>query len=105
MAIDSEHSPQFKERFSSSNSPTRPKVNHSPIQSISLSLTRHRAVNDASIALSSQYLRLLTTEAIHRAAEVAEKERALLSPEERRGPALLEVSHLEKVLSGLLLDL
>ncbi|SDA02789.1 BZ3500_MvSof-1268-A1-R1_Chr11-1g03158 [Microbotryum saponariae] len=96
MASDSEHSPQFKE------------VNHILIQPIPLSLlTQHRArpVNDASICLSSQYLRLLTTEAIHRAAEVAEKERALLSPEERRGPALLEVSHLEKVLSGLLLDL
>ncbi|KDE03855.1 hypothetical protein MVLG_05677 [Microbotryum lychnidis-dioicae p1A1 Lamole] len=91
MAIDSEHSPQFKEAL---------------IREIFLlQLSNKTKVNDASIALSSQYLRLLTTEAIHRAAEVAEKERALLSPEERRGPALLEVSHLEKVLSGLLLDL
>ncbi|SCV73282.1 BQ2448_7208 [Microbotryum intermedium] len=91
MAIDSDDSPQFKDAL---------------IREIFLlQLSNKTKVNDASISLTSQYLRLLTTEAIHRAAEVAENERTLLPPEERRGPALLEVRHLEKVLSGLLLDL
>ncbi|KAL7343411.1 hypothetical protein BJY59DRAFT_688004 [Rhodotorula toruloides] len=62
-------------------------------------------VSAAALHLSAEYLRLFATEAIHRASEVAEKERAA-SGEADKGlpPGLLETTHLEKVLAGLLLD-
>ncbi|GAA5843532.1 hypothetical protein JCM5353_005446 [Sporobolomyces roseus] len=69
-------------------------------------------VSAPALHLSSEYLRLFATEAIHRAAEVAQQEQ-----EEREGatskkgkskevvpPGMLETKHLEKVLAGLLLD-
>ncbi|GAA6050359.1 hypothetical protein RTBOTA2_004464 [Rhodotorula toruloides] len=62
-------------------------------------------VSAAALHLSAEYLRLFATEAIHRASEVAEKERAA-NGEADKGlpPGLLETKHLEKVLAGLLLD-
>ncbi|GAA5908061.1 hypothetical protein JCM8208_003675 [Rhodotorula glutinis] len=62
-------------------------------------------VSTAAVQLSAEYLRLFATEAIHRAAEVAERERAADGPVDRLAPpGLLETKHLEKVLAGLLLD-
>ncbi|GJN90020.1 hypothetical protein Rhopal_003017-T1 [Rhodotorula paludigena] len=62
-------------------------------------------VSAAAAQLSAEYLRLFATEAIHRAAEVAEKERSLAGGAPSTGPPeLLETKHLEKVLAGLLLD-
>ncbi|KPV74529.1 uncharacterized protein RHOBADRAFT_45018 [Rhodotorula graminis WP1] len=67
---------------------------------------RHRqGVSTAAVQLSAEYLRLFATEAIHRAAEVAERERINNGPVDRLAPpGLLETKHLEKVLAGLLLD-
>ncbi|GAA5822429.1 hypothetical protein JCM3770_000268 [Rhodotorula araucariae] len=62
-------------------------------------------VSSAAVQLSAEYLRLFATEAIHRAAEVAELERAAAAPADKNAPpGLLETKHLEKVLAGLLLD-
>ncbi|GAA6028749.1 hypothetical protein JCM8097_007376 [Rhodosporidiobolus ruineniae] len=56
-----------------------------------------------ALQLSAEYLRLFTTEAIHRAAEVAQAEKDAAG-EDQPGLNLLETKHLEKVLAGLLLD-
>lgn len=83
-------------------------------------------VSAAATHLSAEYLRLFATEAIHRAAEVAEKEREASKEAGNAGPpGMLEVSrsvsteragsnltlfpylqtkHLEQILAGLLLD-
>lgn len=50
------------------------------------------AVSAAAVQLSAEYLRLFATEAIHRAAEVAQRERAKNGPVDRLAPpGLLEV--------------
>lgn len=83
-------------------------------------------VSAAATHLSAEYLRLFATEAIHRAAEVAEKEREASKEAGKAGPpGMLEVSrsvsteragsnltlfpylqtkHLEQILAGVLLD-
>ncbi|GAA5895784.1 CENP-X/MHF2 family protein [Sporobolomyces salmoneus] len=78
-------------------------------------------VSAPALHLSSEYLKLFTAEAIHRAAEVAQLEKDQLE-EEQQGkgskgkgkgkgvssdPAssrLLETQHLEKIVAGMLLD-
>ncbi|GEM08816.1 hypothetical protein Rt10032_c06g2833 [Rhodotorula toruloides] len=62
-------------------------------------------ISAAAVHLSAEYLRLFATEAIHRASEVAEKDRAAREEKDKGlPPGLLETKHLEKVLAGLLLD-
>ncbi|GAA5862262.1 hypothetical protein JCM1840_001699 [Sporobolomyces johnsonii] len=65
-------------------------------------------ISAPALHLSSEYLRLFATEAIHRAAEVAEKEQRETQGGDKGAqggpPGLLETKHLEKVLAGLLLD-
>ncbi|POY73278.1 hypothetical protein BMF94_3612 [Rhodotorula taiwanensis] len=62
-------------------------------------------ISAAATHLSAEYLRLLATEAIHRAAEVAEKERKADKEAGKAGPpGMLETRHLEQILAGLLLD-
>ncbi|KAG0659400.1 hypothetical protein RHOSPDRAFT_33638 [Rhodotorula sp. JG-1b] len=62
-------------------------------------------ISAAATHLSAEYLRLFATEAIHRAAEVAEKEREASKEAGKAGPpGMLETKHLEQILAGLLLD-
>ncbi|GAA5991068.1 hypothetical protein JCM10908_006524 [Rhodotorula pacifica] len=62
-------------------------------------------VSAAATHLSAEYLRLFATEAIHRAAEVAEKERQAGKETGKAGPpGMLETRHLEQILAGLMLD-
>ncbi|GAA6015671.1 hypothetical protein JCM11491_007190 [Sporobolomyces phaffii] len=75
-------------------------------------------VSAPALHLSSEYLKLFTAEAVHRAAEVAQLEQDAQAAATKKGksapsgiddsPALLEVArqtkHLEKVLAGMLLD-
>ncbi|GAA6011805.1 hypothetical protein JCM10207_004250 [Rhodosporidiobolus poonsookiae] len=62
-------------------------------------------ISAPALHLSSEYLRLFATEAIHRASEVAQKEHDERKAAGDEAPGmLLEARHLEKVLAGLLLD-
>ncbi|GAA5997254.1 hypothetical protein JCM5350_001347 [Sporobolomyces pararoseus] len=83
-------------------------------------------VSAPALHLSAEYLKLFTTEAVHRAAEIAqlekdEEEQAKNGGKGDKGkgknskgnqpssefndsPAVLETKHLEKVLAGMLLD-
>ncbi|BGP56550.1 hypothetical protein JCM8202_002066 [Rhodotorula sphaerocarpa] len=60
-------------------------------------------ISSPATHLTAEYLRLFATEAIHRAAEVAEKEREGKATE-GGPPQMLETKHLEQILAGLLLD-
>ncbi|GAA5926778.1 CENP-X/MHF2 family protein [Sporobolomyces koalae] len=69
-------------------------------------------VSAPALHLSSEYLKLFTTEAIHRAAEIAQREKDQAVGPSKKGnakdldlnPGLLETKHLEQVLAGMLLD-
>lgn len=65
-----------------------------------LELDPSTRVTAPALQLSAEYLRLFTTEALHRSAEIANKEIA----EGKAKGGLIEVRHLEKVTPGLLLD-
>ncbi|KAH8917762.1 hypothetical protein BT69DRAFT_1354486 [Atractiella rhizophila] len=66
-------------------------------------------VSDDALALSAEYLRLFTVEAIHRSLEEKKKSNIKASKKTSQqgpaiGPILIESQHLEKVSAGIELD-